>query len=446
MMLSWWPHRRLFGLLIYIVFCANPALLFAQTPEQLKDDLDRGGEVRRRAIWYIYQNERHELLPAAAALLFQSHDLADHKAVLNVLHAYGERLEQYLPNWHVILDKYMTPEADDEIVLDCVALTRRWKETRLVPALSRLARHPQSRVRLAAFGALAELSNDMLIPVLIRLVQAERPVFRIYGLEGLAWFGDPRLWSFLLDSLGDPSKSVRIYAVRALAEQPKGEEKSHYLVRRYGDEADPEVRARILEVVADRGWRRHSALVRRGVTDAVPLVRKAALDAVLTLKERGATRQISTQLGQEDRRELKLYGIKVLMELENSGGGNGLRSLLESDPDPAVRQRAALALGYLKERSGVASLTQAVVDDRSEEVRMESAEALGILGDNRAIRALVETIRRNGESYEVRSAATLALARIGSRDSLEALEDLGRSYEGQALGRHIQQLLRRLRN
>ena len=127
--------------------------------------------MRRRAIWYIYQNKRHELLPIAAAFLFTSGDIADHKAVLRVFHAYGDELERYLPNWYVILDRYMTADADDEVVLSCIQLAVKWKESRLIHALSRLSRHPQSAVRLAAFQATADLSNDMLIPVLVRLVQ-----------------------------------------------------------------------------------------------------------------------------------------------------------------------------------------------------------------------------------------------------------------------------------
>lgn len=413
--------------------------------KRLRSDLESGGESRRRAIWYIYQNKQHELLPLAAGFLFQSDDLADHKAVLRTFHAYGDQLERYLPNWHVILDRYMTPQANDEVVLDCIKLTIRWQESRLIHALSRLSRHPQSAVRLAAFEGTAKLSNDMLIPVLVRLIQSERPVFRIYGLEGILHFGDKRLWTFLKDALADPSKSVRIYAVQALSEQPSGKEKSHYLARRYNGEPDPEVRGRIIEVIAERRWLRHVNVIHRGVSDGVPLVRKVALDAIERLNDRRAPRFISRQLVQEDHRELKLQGVRALMLLENSGGGNGLRTLLEGDADPAVRQKAALALGYLKDRTGIFSLARAVQEDAAEAVRMESAGALGNLGDNRANSALIETIRRKGESYEVRSAATLALARIGSRESLRALESLQLEYQGQALGKEIQQLLARLR-
>ncbi len=413
--------------------------------DRIEADLQGGGEARRRAIWYIYQNKQHQYLPTAAAFLFRSEDIEDHKAVLRTFHAYGDELERYLPNWHVILDRYMTPEANDQVVLECIKLTMRWEESRLIHALNRLARHPQSAVRLAAFGGTAKLSNDMLIPVLVRLMQSERAVFRIYGLEGILHFGDKRLWTFLQDGLADPSKSVRIYAVQALSKQPNASERSHHLARRYGGEPDPEVRARIIEVIADRRWTRHASVIHRGVSDGVPLVRDFALTAVERLSDRRAARFVSRQLAQEDHRDLKIKGMRVLMLLENSGGGNGLRSLLEGDTDPSVRQKAALALGYLKDRSAVFSLARAVQEDEAEAVRMEAAGALGNLGDNRGNRALIETIRRGGESYEVRSAATLALARIGSKESLRALENLSQEFQGQALGAEIQQLLARLR-
>ncbi len=442
--------------LIAIILVAMLTLPHSTTPvqtreaalEELRAEFAAGGERRRRAIWYVHQNGLHELLPEAAAYLFNSDEVADHRAVLRVLHAYDEELEFHLPNWYVLLDRYISVDRDDEVLIQCIDLTVEWEESRLVHAVARLSRHPWSKVRLAAFEALSKLSNDMLIPVLVRLMQAERPVYRMYGLEGMLRYGDKRLGPFMIDSLSDPAKSVRLYTVTAWPGQPGAEESSHHLARQYHREEDGEVRQRIIEVVTARNWRRHMSLVHRAIGDDISLVRLAGVEAALSFHDRGAATYLSRQLAKEDRRDLKLIMTDALMELEHSGGGAGLRHLLENDSDSEVRQRAALALGYLKDRGSVYTLSGALRDDRTAEVRMQAAASLGRLGDNRAVDSLAETIRKNEESYEVRSAASLALARIGSRDSLRTLDDLAVELENQGspFARHIQQLLARLRN
>lgn len=422
-----------------------PAQLAAQNPgvEELRSRIESGGLSGRQAMWYVYQTQAHELLPFVAQQLFESDEPEDHVQVLNVFIAYGQDLEAYLPHWHLLLDRYIDETRNAKVLRKCVELTVWWGEVRLMPALIRLTRHPRSEVRQAALQGMADLESDQIIPVLIQLITSERPIYRVYALEGLARFGDKRMEPFVADALEDPNKSVRLFAVDAFLQQPRAEERSYILARRFQQEEDPEVRRRIIAAFIEANWRGQTVTINRAVSDASPLVRETALEAAKAFKDRSTALSIARQLAQESELQLKYQAVDALMFMDRSGVGGGLGSLLELREPPELRTRAAMAMGYLKERSGVSSLVSALEADPEESVRLEAAGALGAIGysDRRAIEALGRTIRRPGESYAVKSAAALALKRIDSRESLAALEELQYAEEVGSFRRHIQKLL-----
>lgn len=106
-----------------------------------------------------------------------------------------------------------------------------------------------------------------------------------------------------------------------------------------------------------------------------------------------------------------------------------LRSRLQEDPAPGVRQAAADALGRLADSSAVLALI-AALDDGNPSVYERAAEALGIIGaalqdgaihpDATSERIAAALIRRLGRAYYllydlgVRRTLTRALARIGA--------------------------------
>ncbi|MCB1307913.1 MAG: HEAT repeat domain-containing protein [Leptospiraceae bacterium] len=429
-----------------MLFCVLAQPLWAQTPQQIdpvtriRTALKAGGVERRQAIWYIYQEGHDELLPEAVAYLFESEDYDDHQAILNVMQAYGHRLERYLPAWFNILDQYIARKVPAHLLVQCVEIAIYFREDRLIHALRRLAIDPRREVRLAAYRGMVELGSDILIPVLLKMLNEPRPIYRMYALEGLIHYGDKRMVPFLVQSLNDDNKSVRIFAVAALSQHPGAAELSHNLATRYNRESNPEVRARIIEVIAFLRLTSMNYIVHRGIQDEVPLVRRAALEAARDLRDRTAGYPISRQLSNEPESELKLLAMDVMMAIENSGGGGGLIEVLAGDRQEAVRARAALALGVLRERAAVTALSHAVRDDESRVVRVEAAGALGELRDDRAVPALVDAVRRSDDSYEVRSAALLALARIDSATARSALESLYAGTSNAELRRQIQKL------
>ncbi|MCB1325956.1 MAG: HEAT repeat domain-containing protein [Spirochaetales bacterium] len=436
------PKGLLATLFVSVAFCLLGAPLGAQNRDQtLRADLASGGVARRQAMWYVYQEHRDELLPEVAEYLFKSDDSQDHAAILNVFRAYGAALERHLPNWVDILDRFVTHDVDPDVLVACIDRVTFFREHRLVFALTRLADHPRRRVRLKAYAALSDLGNDTLIPVLLRLLNEGEPLQRMYALEGFALYSDRRLTQFLAQSVRDESKSVRIFAVEAIAASPGAGELVGTLVQRYQTEPDPEVRERILEVVGRERWVGQAFLIHRGLADDSALVRRAALMAARTIPDRSAAYPISQQLTNEVDRDLKILGTDVLMELGRSGGGLGLVRLLEGDNAPEVRARAALALGVLGERVGVPALVRALDEDGAERVRIEAAGALGELRDDRAIESLRAAAVRERESYEVRSAAVLALSRNRSPAAVQALGELESGAPDPVISRQARQLL-----
>ena len=92
---------------------------------------------------------------------------------------------------------------------------------------------------------------------------------------------------------------------------------------------------------------------------------------------------------------------------------NRLRGLLASE-DPAVRARAAFALGEIGRDQLVPALSGRLVEERDAEVRTEIALALGAIGSAEAVPVLIELLD-DGEAV-VRGASHRSLVRIADED------------------------------
>jgi len=81
---------------------------------------------------------------------------------------------------------------------------------------------------------------------------------------------------------------------------------------------------------------------------------------------------------------------------------------------PAVRQRAALAIGRIGDKSATKALIASLEKDKVAQVRMMSAFALGEMEDAQAAPALLAVLDRNDESLSVRARAVEALGKVAS--------------------------------
>jgi len=135
-------------------------------------------------------------------------------------------------------------------------------------------------------------------------------------------------------------------------------------------------------------------ILRRQLGFRAPEVRAAAIRALGTLRDRGATERVQVAL---------------------------------TDPHDAVRSQAALALTHLVQRGDEHLLESLIflLDDRLAEVRARAAEALGLLGIPNAGPAL--TPRLDDENIQVRIHVVRALGRLAYREAASTIEDTLRS-------------------
>ena len=421
---------------------ANAQFAIVDGKKEVLEKLESGGLARRQAIWYIYQNRYDELLPPAIQYLFKSDDFEDHRAILRVFEAYGPGLERYVPDWYRILDRYMNRNVPEDVLLQCIELASSWKEHRMIFALGRMADHPRMKVRLAAYRAMARMGNDNLIPILIRQMKSDRPVHKIYALEGARLYQDERLVPFIRDLLNDSSKSVRIFALKAIVEQRTDQDLSYLVARKYQDDHNDEVRARAIEMIGRRGWGRQNYLVHKAVGDSSEVVRWAAVRSAVAMKDRASAAPISRQLRVEKKDDLKLAMIEALLDLRVDDSANALAHLLRSDEKEIIRQRAAMAIGNLRVKDGGFALVQAIRGDEVLQVRLEAAAALGELGDPALAESIMDLLKKPEEDRRVLQLAALAVIRSGSEEKIRKLQRVAETLSDRVLAEEIDRMVR----
>lgn len=101
-----------------------------------------------------------------------------------------------------------------------------------------------------------------------------------------------------------------------------------------------------------------------------------------------------------------------------------------SNPEPNIRQGAALVLGHKEEHSAVESLIT-LLKDHDLYVRATAANSLKKLRDKRAVEALARCL--NDVASEVRRSAAIALKAIGSPEAIEVLKKLAQNNNDSSL-------------
>jgi len=151
-------------------------------------------------------------------------------------------------------------------------------------------------------------------------------------------------------------------------------------------------------------------------------------------------------------REIELNKIKEQEKLSKEMEFNKVKNLVDcllSDPDSAVRERAALALGLTRNPVGIPGLIRAlednvatvalyarnalleigsacivplidVLDKKNVQALILAADALGEIGSNQAVDKLIGIL--DEEEWEVRRSAVEALGKIGNINAVKALK------------------------
>ncbi len=406
--------------------------------------IQSGGKELKVALSRMLNGEHTDLIRHVFPVLIESNNYAESRWIIKTLLQIKVPLENYAPDWHEYIGKFVRKGVPDDILLDVAFLAQRAKEHRLMGTLNKMSSHPSTRVRFAAFKAMAAMGNDSLIPLLLKKLISDRPVERIHALEGASIYHDNRMHTFMLKALDDPSPAVRIFAIRTIEAQPDAHTFAGLIGRVYSSDKDPEVRKEALESITRSRWRTQSVLLYRAVADESATVRLAAIRGIVNLNEVRGAPSISRQLLYEYDPVVKREAIEALMTLRNSGGGDGIIKMIEKEPNSDIRLLASVAAGYLREKSALRSLVVSLKNDPDERVRMESANSLGLMGDSYATDSLEQIIASKMESYDVRSAALASLLEIQNRDLLSSIIRLNENVDQISLKSQLSRMMKEL--
>jgi cyclophilin family peptidyl-prolyl cis-trans isomerase len=126
----------------------------------------------------------------------------------------------------------------------------------------------------------------------------------------------------------------------------------------------------------------------------------------------------STAVAQTASIPLTLHARILQLEDERNLGGDELLNLLK-DKRPAVRERAALALGRIGDRRATRALIELFSQDAVESVRAMAAFALGENDDTQAIPALLNVLEQKDPKSAINGRIVEALGKLGSLQPVE---------------------------
>lgn len=214
--------------------------------------------------------------------------------------------------------------------------------------------------------------------------------------------------------LADPDAEVRLAVVEpAVTHHIEAESE----VLPWLSEADARLRVAACRVLALGASERAVAPLTRALSDTQAPVRRVAAQALGALR-RGDP--VPALLGRLDDAQPEVR-VEVLRALGRRGDPRATSQVAARarDAAPEVRVAALQAIAWIGDPSARRAVAAALADP-AQDVRREAAWTAGKLGVIEATRPLAELARKT-EPLEVRRAALMALARIGSADAIASI-------------------------
>jgi HEAT repeat protein len=282
-------------------------------------------------------------------------------------------------------------------------------------------------IRLAFQSSLKLGRPEEALPLYQRLIPTDQP-------------DDPALLrplalSFLTSHVRDPQEYVRIMAYTMLAEL--GLPETHAVLEDGLLDGSVLARARAADAIGKAGLAGKSGPLRRALSDAMPAVRIAAMNA---LSEANVT-EIKPYLIEVARTDDGPESVFAYAALYRLGKQDMLTDITEAAtlPDPEVRMAALGVLGQLKRTSSLSVLSQGVYDPEPS-VRAFAAGALGDYGQAGGSGPLTHAL--GDDSARVRAVAATSLGRLGIRDNQPLLRALTRDADLLVRASAVEGLLR----
>lgn len=327
-------------------------------------------------------------------------------------------------------------------------------------------------LRKCSIIALGKIRSERSFAIIIAASEDERSEVRISAIRAMGSIRDARLLPALLSLSREPDPAIRMETIGALGSYPRAET-TDLFIRALGD-PDAGIRKEACGVLGKRKVVAAVQPLTALFEDSDTEVRQSAAKALNAIgwKPANVGEQLAYLVAKEDWKEIRRLGLikspfskpktaePLLMPEDMPGRTPGkpgvagpeeaassvtesearhrsqtaddgvpdlyffIKALVDPHADPAVRLKAAEALGRFGDLRGVQPLIHALTDPDAE-IRWRAALSLGMLGDQRAFSALVVAL--DDPAFEVRRRAAESIAVLRSSGAVRPLCELMKS-------------------
>jgi HEAT repeat protein len=302
---------------------------------------------------------------------------------------------------------------------------------------------PSPMVREAAVLAAVDARLTSLVPRLIDLLGDSEASVRRAAARALGGLGDRSVAPALLRAFPDPSADVSEAIAVAVSRLDLGALAG--LIDPLVDSSNVESKLAVIRTLRRSRASEAVAVLQRLLGDHTPAVRAAAIEALERAGRSGSERELAATAvnsGLQDPDDVvRASAIDAWGKVAGQQHGRDLLGLLEEDPSPLVRERAALAVGLLRVPEGEGPLIAACRRAEPVNVRAAAALAAGVfdcqsivarvveMPDQTAVRALLRMRLKHDARFRLLSrrlsvARHLELRALGTPDDGEAQASL----------------------
>ncbi len=285
-------------------------------------------------------------------------------------------------------------DPDPRMVMDALALTRRFQDPQVTAALTALLEAASPERKVAILNILAERGDVSALPAALRLTDHEDADLRIAALQAAGTLGNADLTGFLLERATSGRMAEQRVAREVLARLTDPETSQRLLSVAEGD-SDESLRTRAISLLAER----------RAMETAPALMALAAEGASAVRAE--AVRALRTLAAPEM--------LPALIALVGAPEPTAI-----SEPLPQTIAQAATRLPGTDDRA--AAVVAALGNADSAEARIILLDTLGLIGGDSAFTAVCSAL--DMPDIETRRAAVSALARFQKPEALDVLRRL----------------------
>ena len=301
---------------------------------------------------------------------------------------------------------------------------------------TRLLRDPEPAVRIAAADGVAEAGWSGAVPVLLDLLGDPEAEVRAAVARALGRLGDAEALPGLLKAFQTaegPFADALMRAVAQLDREALAEIAAALIAR--GDAAS---RVKLVETLGTLRPPYPVTLLSTLARDDSPAVRAAAVQVLSRAPEPVASTLLGAAL-EDAASEVRAAAVDALVRQGHGETANRMLTVLREDPDPVVRERAALAVGLFRPLGGEVALLALCTTEQPLAVRAAAVLGLGgydqeslvarvlEMADEGALRDLLrERLKHDAEfrllGLRLRDARHVELRALGStsREQMEA--------------------------